>query len=267
MFALAAGLAEALVSIHGAQLVHRDLKPSNVLLATDGPRVIDFGIARVAEGSSLTVTGIALGSPGFMSPEQVNGEEIGPASDVFSLGTVLAFAATGGNPFGNGHLASLLYRVVHDAPDLAAVTDPALRALITDCLAKDPAQRPTPRSILTRWGTNPPRPPPRPPVRSRSGSGDWTSARARRRRTRSAPMTTPRPMSAGVWATAAPRSSTASAARSPCAARRSTPARDTALRPGPVRGAGRGAGARGRAVNRCDRRRGALRSRLGSGSA
>ncbi|WP_344576221.1 protein kinase domain-containing protein [Streptomyces lunalinharesii] len=152
VFALAAGLAEALVSIHGAQLVHRDLKPSNVLLATDGPRVIDFGIARVVEGSSLTMTGFALGSPGFMSPEQVNGEEIGPASDVFSLGSVLTYAATGGNPFGNGHLASLLFRVVHDSPDISPVADPALRALISDCLAKDPAQRPTPREILTRCG-------------------------------------------------------------------------------------------------------------------
>ncbi|AIA01761.1 pkaG [Streptomyces noursei] len=152
VFALAAGLAEALVSIHGAQLVHRDLKPSNVLLATDGPRVIDFGIARVVEGSSLTMTGFALGSPGFMSPEQVNGEEIGPASDVFSLGSVLTYAATGGNPFGNGHLASLLFRVVHDSPDISPVADPALRALISDCLAKDPAQRPTPREILARCG-------------------------------------------------------------------------------------------------------------------
>ncbi|MGD3112377.1 protein kinase domain-containing protein, partial [Streptomyces sp. YGL11-2] len=150
--ALAAGLAEALVSIHGAHLVHRDLKPSNVLLAEDGPRVIDFGIARVVEGNSLTMTGYALGSPGFMSPEQVNGEEIGPASDVFSLGTVLAYAATGRNPFGDGHLASLLYRVVHDTPDLGTVTDPALRALIADCLAKDPARRPTPRELLTRCG-------------------------------------------------------------------------------------------------------------------
>ncbi|MFF2809633.1 LamG-like jellyroll fold domain-containing protein [Streptomyces sp. NPDC058000] len=150
VFALAAGLAEALVSIHSAHLVHRDLKPSNVLLAEDGPRVIDFGIARVVEGSSLTVTGYALGSPGFMSPEQVNGEEIGPASDIFSLGTVLTYAATGGNPFGNGHLASLLYRVVHDTPDLDTVTDPALRALVADCLAKDPARRPMPRELLAR---------------------------------------------------------------------------------------------------------------------
>ncbi|WP_274911271.1 protein kinase domain-containing protein [Streptomyces sp. WZ-12] len=152
VFALGAGLAEALVSIHSAHLIHRDLKPSNVLLAEDGPRVIDFGIARAVEGSSLTVTGYALGSPGFMSPEQVNGEEIGPASDVFSLGTVLAYAATGGNPFGNGHLASLLYRVAHDTPELDAIADPALRALIAACLAKDPAQRPTPRELLTRCG-------------------------------------------------------------------------------------------------------------------
>ncbi|KUL35432.1 protein kinase [Streptomyces sp. NRRL F-4489] len=152
VFSLAAGLAEALISIHGAHLVHRDLKPSNVLLAADGPRVIDFGIARLTEGTSFTATGYALGSPGFMSPEQVNGEKIGPASDVFSLGTVLAYAAIGGHPFGNGHVASLLYRVVHDSPDLDAIADPALRALIADCLAKDPARRPTPRELLARCG-------------------------------------------------------------------------------------------------------------------
>ncbi|MFF4763178.1 LamG-like jellyroll fold domain-containing protein [Streptomyces sp. NPDC001292] len=152
VFALAAGLAEALVSIHSAHLVHRDLKPSNVLLAADGPRVIDFGIARVVEGSSPTATGHVLGSPGFMSPEQASGEKIGPASDVFSLGTVLAYAAAGDNPFGNGHPASVFYRVVHDTPDLSSVTDPALRALITDCLAKDPTRRPTPRQILARCG-------------------------------------------------------------------------------------------------------------------
>jgi predicted Ser/Thr protein kinase len=150
--ALAAGLAEALRSIHAAHLVHRDLKPSNVLLAEDGPRVIDFGIVRSVEGDSLTEPGQMAGSPGFMSPEQVNGSEVTPASDVFCLGAVLAFAATGQNPFGGGPTPALLYRVVHNAPDVGAIADPALRALVADCLAKEPARRPTPREILTRIG-------------------------------------------------------------------------------------------------------------------
>ncbi|MEU9344441.1 protein kinase [Streptomyces sp. NPDC048278] len=149
---LAAGLAEALTSIHAAQLVHRDLKPSNVLLAEDGPRVIDFGIARSVESVTITRAGLMVGSPGFMSPEQVAGGEVTGASDVFALGAVLTYAATGGNPFGNGPTPALLYRVVHDEPDITAVGDPALAALIADCLAKDPAHRPTPREILTRIG-------------------------------------------------------------------------------------------------------------------
>ncbi|MGY5048499.1 protein kinase domain-containing protein [Streptomyces sp. 900105755] len=149
---LAAGLAEALTSIHAAQLVHRDLKPSNVLLAEDGPRVIDFGIARSVESATITQAGLMVGSPGFMSPEQVAGSEVTGASDVFSLGAVLAFAATGGNPFGDGPTPALLYRVVHDDPDITAVTDPALASLVADCLVKDPAARPTPREILARIG-------------------------------------------------------------------------------------------------------------------
>ncbi|MFC4503788.1 MULTISPECIES: protein kinase domain-containing protein [Streptomyces] len=152
VLALAAGLAEALVSIHSVNLVHRDLKPSNVLLAEDGPRVIDFGIVRSIEGDSFTGTGLLAGSPGFMSPEQVAGATITPASDVFCLGAVLAFAATGGNPFGAGPTPALLYRVVHDEPDVDAVADPALRSLISACLVKDPAHRPTPRQILAHVG-------------------------------------------------------------------------------------------------------------------
>ncbi|MFD3376012.1 MULTISPECIES: LamG-like jellyroll fold domain-containing protein [unclassified Streptomyces] len=152
VFALAAGLAEALVSIHAVHLIHRDLKPSNVLLAEDGPRVIDFGIVRSVEGDSLTGTGLVAGSPGFMSPEQVAGAGITPASDVFCLGAVLAFAATGVNPFGGGPTPALLYRVVHGEPDVGSIADPGLRSLISACLAKDPAGRPTPRQILAHVG-------------------------------------------------------------------------------------------------------------------
>ncbi|MEV0639602.1 LamG-like jellyroll fold domain-containing protein [Streptomyces sp. NPDC050619] len=149
---LAAGLAEALVSIHAVHLVHRDLKPSNVLLAEDGPRVIDFGIVRSVEADSITGTGHVAGSPGFMSPEQVSGAEITPATDVFCLGAVLAFAATGENPFGTGPTPALLYRVVHTEPEVDGVSEPSLRALISACLVKDPARRPTPREILTWTG-------------------------------------------------------------------------------------------------------------------
>ena len=128
--------------------MHRDLKPSNVLLAEDGPRVIDFGISRAAEESPLTGTGLVIGSPGFMSPEQAQGHTVGRPSDVFSLGAVLTFAATGEGPFGSGSSATLLYRVVSTAPALENV--PAeLRPLIERCLAKDPRQRPTADQLLS----------------------------------------------------------------------------------------------------------------------
>jgi len=151
LLALAAGLAESLNAIHAAGVVHRDLKPSNVLLAEDGPRVIDFGISRAAESTMLTQAGLVVGSPGFMSPEQATGHEVGPPSDVFTLGAVLAFAATGAGPFGTGTTAALLYRVVHGAPDLDQVP-PAVRPVIERCLAKDPRQRPTANGLLAEVG-------------------------------------------------------------------------------------------------------------------
>jgi serine/threonine protein kinase len=152
VLALAAGLAEALVAIHQAGVVHRDLKPSNVLLAADGPRVIDFGISLAVERSMLTTTGVVMGSPGYMSPEQARGQrEVGPPTDVFSLGAVLAFALTGDGPFGGGSTPALLYRVVNEEPDLARV--PAqVRPLVEQCLAKDPAGRPAPARILELLG-------------------------------------------------------------------------------------------------------------------
>jgi eukaryotic-like serine/threonine-protein kinase len=152
VLALTAGLAEALQAIHRAGLVHRDLKPSNVLLATDGPRVIDFGISLALERSMMTATGMVMGSPGFMSPEQARGQrEVGAPTDMFSFGAVLAFAATGNSPFGTGPTPALLYRVVNEEPDLAAV--PArLRPLVEQCLAKDPAGRPTPAEVLESLG-------------------------------------------------------------------------------------------------------------------
>jgi serine/threonine protein kinase len=148
---LALGLAEGLAAIHAAGLVHRDLKPSNVLLSDDGPRVIDFGISRALEASALTHTGMIVGTPGFMSPEQAEGRAVGPASDVFSLGAVLAFAATGQGPFGDGGVAALVYRVVHGTPDLEGVcAEP--RALIEKCLAKDPSARPATADLIAELG-------------------------------------------------------------------------------------------------------------------
>jgi tetratricopeptide (TPR) repeat protein len=149
---LAAGLAEGLAAIHAAGLVHRDLKPSNVLLAADGPRIIDFGIAWIAEAPSLTGTGLLIGSPGFMSPEQArSGRGVGPASDVFSLGSLLCYAATGRSPWGAAYVTTLLYRVVHEEPDVANVPEP-IRDLVARCLAKDPARRPTAAQILAEFG-------------------------------------------------------------------------------------------------------------------
>jgi serine/threonine protein kinase/outer membrane protein assembly factor BamB len=145
---LAAGLAEGLRAVHAGGLVHRDLKPGNVLLATDGPRVIDFGIARVLDGTRLTETSSVMGTPSYMSPEQAQGGSVDPPSDIFSLGGVIYFAATGQPPFGGGIPAALLYRIVFDEPNLDALP-PQLRALVAACLDKNPATRPKPAQLAT----------------------------------------------------------------------------------------------------------------------
>ncbi|GAB2961719.1 hypothetical protein GCM10023080_022580 [Streptomyces pseudoechinosporeus] len=144
---LAAGLVEALQAIHAEDLLHRDLKPSNVLLAADGPRVIDFGIARAMDGTALTGTGMMVGTPGFMSPEQAQDDQVGTASDVFALGAVLAFAASADEPFGQGPPLAVLHRVVTSEPRLNGLHGP-VRALVAACLAKNPADRPTPAQLL-----------------------------------------------------------------------------------------------------------------------
>jgi eukaryotic-like serine/threonine-protein kinase len=149
VLSLAAGLAEGLQAIHRAGLVHRDLKPSNVLLANDGPRVIDFGVSWAGERDRLTDDGMTVGSPGFLSPEQARGREVDEASDVFSLGAVLTYAATGEGPFGDGPDEALMYRVVHEPADLAGVPD-ELRWLIESCLAKKAGYRPTVQQLLDR---------------------------------------------------------------------------------------------------------------------
>jgi serine/threonine protein kinase len=147
LMALAAGLAEGLSAIHAAGVVHRDLKPSNVLLAEDGPRVIDFGISEAAEASAAAAADAMIGSPGYMSPEQVLGMDIGRASDMFSLGAVLTFAATGQGPFGTGTRAALMYRLVNSPANLDDVPR-ELRSLVGRCLAKRPDDRPTASEML-----------------------------------------------------------------------------------------------------------------------
>jgi hypothetical protein len=137
---LMAGVAEALQAIHGAGIVHRDLKPSNVLLAADGPRVIDFGISLAADLTSHTATGATVGTPHFMAPEQASGGEVTAATDVFALGQTAAFAALGRPLYGDGSAVGVLYRIVHDAPDLSVLPE-QLRPLIARCLAADPEER------------------------------------------------------------------------------------------------------------------------------
>ncbi len=148
---LAAGLAEALKAIHAAGITHRDLKPGNVLLASDGPRVIDFGISRAEDELDLTQTGMRMGTPSYMAPEQLRGERPTPAADVFSLGAVIAFAATGKAPFPAASLAELVSRVIQGEPDLSGITDPGLRTLAESCLDKDPLLRPAPQDIITAY--------------------------------------------------------------------------------------------------------------------
>jgi eukaryotic-like serine/threonine-protein kinase len=147
---LGAGLAEALAAVHGLGLVHRDVKPSNVLLTVDGPLLIDFGIARATDGTaSLTSTGVSIGSPGYMSPEQILSKGVSGAADVFSLGAVLAYAATGAPPFPGDSSASLLYKVVHEEPELGSLTG-ELRDLVAACLSKSAQDRPTPEELARR---------------------------------------------------------------------------------------------------------------------
>ncbi|WP_446226543.1 serine/threonine-protein kinase [Nocardia sp. IBHARD005] len=149
---LLTGLAMALLEIHRTGLVHRDLKPSNVLLTNDGPRVIDFGIARAMEDDvALTATGAVIGSPAYMSPEQAECQPLTAASDVFSLGVILAMAATGASPFQGTSTPQILYNVLYTTPDTGGVPEP-FRAIVDACLAKDPAQRPTPDQLLEAAG-------------------------------------------------------------------------------------------------------------------
>ncbi|TLS44235.1 serine/threonine-protein kinase [Streptomyces montanus] len=152
---LAIGLAEALRDIHRVGVVHRDLKPANIVLSEEGPRVIDFGISRAADNKTLTMTGRVMGTPPFMSPEQLNTpREVGPESDVFSLAAVLVFAAMGRSPFDADSPYMTAYQVVHEPPELEGVTEP-LRGIAADCLGKEPATRPGLDRLLERLRTLP----------------------------------------------------------------------------------------------------------------
>ncbi|MGI5374060.1 protein kinase domain-containing protein [Streptomyces sp. CA-251387] len=146
---IGAALSEGLVAVHEAGVVHRDLKPSNILLSPKGPRIIDFGIAWATGASTLTHVGTAVGSPGFLAPEQVRGAAVTPATDVFSLGATLAYASMADSPFGHGSSEVMLYRVVHEEPQLHGVPD-ALAPLVRACLAKDPEERPSTLQLSLR---------------------------------------------------------------------------------------------------------------------
>jgi hypothetical protein len=148
LYGLATGLAEALTVIHAVGLVHRDLKPSNVILTDVGPKVIDFGIAQALDATSMTQTGMMVGSSGFMAPEQISGRP-GQQADIFVWGVTVAYAATGQSPFGTGDTHAVLYRVMYGEPDLAAVPEPLL-TFVAAALAKDPDQRPTAHQLLDR---------------------------------------------------------------------------------------------------------------------
>src|SRR5215469_15372116 len=171
---LGAALAEGLDAIHSRGLVHRDLKPLNVIMADDGPRIIDFGIARAAGAGSdprLTATGKVIGTPAFLSPEQLEDSLVGPASDIFSLGSVLAFAATGRAPFDTRNFTATSYAIVNKPPDLRPLAGP-LVGIITACLAKDPASRPTASALLTFLYRTRPSPSPSPPPRVAGEAGE-----------------------------------------------------------------------------------------------
>ncbi|MFD5553499.1 protein kinase [Streptomyces sp. NPDC127068] len=209
--AIGAALSEGLVAVHEAGVVHRDLKPSNILLSPKGPRIIDFGIAWATGASTLTHVGTAVGSPGFLAPEQVRGAAVTPATDVFALGATLAYAATSDSPFGHGSSEVMLYRVVHEEPQLHGVPD-ALAPLVRACLAKDPEERPSTLQLSLRLkeiaareaqGLTDPRPPvPRgQPDRPSGGLAAEYAAQRTQRRPQGTPP--PRPSSSSKASRAA----------------------------------------------------------------
>jgi len=229
--AIGAALSEGLVAVHEAGVVHRDLKPSNILLSPKGPRIIDFGIAWATGASTLTHVGTAVGSPGFLAPEQVRGAAVTPATDVFSLGATLAYASMGDSPFGHGSSEVMLYRVVHEEAQLHGVPD-ALAPLVRACLAKDPEERPSTLQLSLRLkeiaareaqGLADVRPP-----APRGADVDRPAGRVtesypdpQRLQQRRPPGTQPGP----TQRTPAPRGGTPSSSRGPAPSRNGTPSR------------------------------------------
>jgi serine/threonine protein kinase len=148
LYGLATGLAEALTAIHATGVAHRDLKPSNVLLSPSGPKVIDFGIAQVLDATSVTKTGVTVGSAGFMAPEQITGRA-GTAADIFAWAVTIGYAASGHSPFGTGTSHAVMYRILHAEPAIEAVPA-ALRPHVAAALAKDPESRPSAPELLSQ---------------------------------------------------------------------------------------------------------------------
>ena len=155
---LGAALTEGLAAIHGSGLVHRDLKPANIIMAADGPRIIDFGVAQSAGATSLTTPGTVIGTWSFMSPEQVRAHSATPESDVFSLGGVLAYAATGRAPFEAPTVPAIMHRVLNEQPDLGDLPSGVLRDTLAACLAKDSGRRPLLSDLLARFTAGSPNP-------------------------------------------------------------------------------------------------------------
>ncbi|MEV0172320.1 protein kinase [Streptomyces sp. NPDC050803] len=247
--AIGAALSEGLVAVHEAGVVHRDLKPSNILLSPKGPRIIDFGIAWATGASTLTHVGTAVGSPGFLAPEQVRGAAVTPATDVFSLGATLAYASMGDSPFGHGSSEVMLYRVVHEEPQLHGVPD-ALAPLVRACLAKDPDERPSTLQLSLRLKEIAAREAQglaelRPPA-PRAGEADRPTGRLAEgypERTQRRPQGQPGQQGGGPQGTPAPRSAGGPSSRGPAASRGGVPSRGG----GPTRG---GASARPTPVSR-----------------
>jgi serine/threonine protein kinase len=158
--ALGAALAEGLIAIHRCGLVHRDLKPGNIIMAADGPRIIDFGIARPVGASTLTERDMLVGTYPYMSPELFRGDPATPGSDVFALGCVLVFAATGHAPFEGETAYQVMYRILEEAPELGEIEDGPFRMVAGRCLAKDPRQRPSLAGVLAEFGGAGPAPVP-----------------------------------------------------------------------------------------------------------
>jgi predicted Ser/Thr protein kinase len=156
LYGLATGLAEALTAIHAAGVAHRDLKPSNVLLAADGPKVIDFGIAQVMDATALTKTGMTVGSAGFMAPEQIRGRA-GTAADIFAWAVTVSYAASGQSPFGSGTSHAIMYRILYEQPDIGPIP-PLLRPMVTAALDKEPVARPAAVELLAQLTSAPTRP-------------------------------------------------------------------------------------------------------------